>query len=192
MYRSKWSLVVSVLAILTSVLLISSLSYAHDLVWPGEKLKTLYPGAVSFEQKNLYVSDEQKAVIEKALGGRLPQEDLRPSIYFAVVKDRPETPPKKAAAIIFIDAQGEGGKIEMGIVVSGKGDIMKVRIFENKESPKLLDQSFLKQFEGKKASESFKVGIDINAPGAMVKSAQAVASGARRGILIINEMFRKK
>ncbi len=191
MYRSRRLLLVF-LAALVSLILISSLSYAHDLVWPGEKLKALYPGAVSFEQKNLYVSDEQRAIIEKTLGGRLPQEDLRPSIYFAVVKDRPETPPKKAAAIIFIDAQGEGGKIEMGVVVSGRGDLMKVRIFENKESPKLLDQSFLKQFEGKKASESFKVGTDINAPRGSEKSAQAIASGARRGILIINEMFRKK
>ncbi|MFI5294305.1 MAG: hypothetical protein ACHQ0Y_04700 [Thermodesulfovibrionales bacterium] len=190
--RSKWPSLVSAFAVITSVLLISSLGYAHDLVWPGEKLRALFPKAESFEQKNLYVSDEQKAVIEKALGGRLPAEDLRPSIYFAAVKDRPEASPKKAAAIIFIDALGEGGKIEMGVVVSGKGDIMKVRIFENKESPKLLDQSFLKQFEGKKASESFKVGTDITAPAAMVKSAQAVASGARRGLLIINEMFRKK
>src|SRR5512147_616165 len=98
MYRSKWSLLLSALAAIILVLLISSLSYAHDLVWPGEKLKILYPGAVSFEQKNLYVSDEQKAVIEIILGGRLPEEDLRPSIYFAVVKGRHEGAPKKAAA----------------------------------------------------------------------------------------------
>lgn len=183
---------VSAFAILTSALLISSLSYAHDLAWPGEKLRALYPGAVSFEQKNLYVSDEQRAVIEKTLGGRLPEEDLRPSIYFAVVKDGPETSPKKVAAIIFIDAQGEGGKIEMGVVVSGKGELLKVHLFENKEPEAVNQPVFLKQFKGKKASEAFKVGVDITAPRGAEKSAQAVASGARRGILIINEMFRKK
>ncbi len=58
-------------------------AYGHDLVWPGEKLKILYPEAVSFEQKNLYVSDEQKAAIERALGSKLPEEDLKPSIYLA-------------------------------------------------------------------------------------------------------------
>ncbi|HSB30161.1 MAG TPA: hypothetical protein VLD55_01015 [Candidatus Sulfobium mesophilum] len=192
MYRSKWSLLLSALAAIILVLLISSLSYAHDLVWPGEKLKILYPGAVSFEQKNLYVSDEQKTVIEIILGGRLPEEDLRPSIYLAVVKDRPETPPKKAAAIIFIDAQGEGGKIEMGVVVSGQGELMKVHLFENKEPEAINQTVFLKQFKGKKASDLFKVGTDITAPRGLAKSAQDVASGARRGILIINEMFRKK
>jgi len=179
-------------AIVTAVFFLPISSSAHDLVWPGEKLKALYPEAISFEQKNLYVSDQQRAEIERAIGAKLPGEDLKPSIYLAVVKDHPEAPPKKAAAIIFIDAQGEGGKIEMGVVVSGKGDIMKVRIFENKESPKLLDQAFLKQFEGKKAADPFRAGADIKAPAGIDKPAQAIASGARRGMLIINEMFRKK
>lgn len=71
MYQKKWSFFLSALAILASVLFTGSLSYAHDLVWPGGKLKILFPQATSFEQKNLYVSDEKKAVLEKALGARL-------------------------------------------------------------------------------------------------------------------------
>ena len=169
-----------------------SVSFAHDLVWPGEKLKILFPQAESFEQKNLYVSDEQRTAIERALGSRLPEEDLKPSIYLAVVRSSPEAPPRKAAAMMFIDAHGEGGKIEMGVVVSGKGEIMKVHIFENKESEKLLQPQFLKQFENKKSSDLFKVGADISAPAGREKSAQTIASGARRGLLIINEMFRKR
>jgi len=167
-------------------------SYAHDLVWPGEKLKALFPQADSFEQKNLYVSDEQKSFIEKSLGSRLPEEDLKPSIYLAIIKTGTDSPPRKAAAIMFIDAFGEGGKIEMGVVVSGKGDLMKVLVFENKESSKVTQQVFLRQFEGKKATAPFKIGSDITAPAGVDKSAQAIASGARRGLLIINEMFRKK
>ncbi len=167
-------------------------AYGHDLVWPGEKLKILYPEAVSFEQKNLYVSDEQKAAIERALGSKLPEEDLKPSIYLAIVKTTPDAPARKAAAIMFIDAHGEGGKIEMGVVVNGGGDLLMVRIFENRESGNLSQPGFLRQFEGKKAGDSFKVGRDITAPKTVKKSAQAVASGARRGLVIINEMFRKR
>lgn len=169
-----------------------TVSFAHDLVWPGEKLKLLFPQAESFEQKNLYVSDEQREHIEKALGSRLPDEDLKPSIYFAIVRSSPETTPRKAAAMMFIDVHGEGGKIEMGVVVGGKGEIMKVHIFENKESEKLLQPQFLKQFENKKSSDLFKVGADISSPAGREKYAQAIASGARRGLLIINEMFRKR
>lgn len=178
--------------IVIAFLFLSVGSYAHDLVWPGEKLKALFPQADSFEQKNLYVSDEQKLSIEKTLGSRLPEEDLKPSIYLAIIKTGADSPPRKAAAIMFIDAFGEGGKIEMGVVVSGKGDLMKVQIFENKESSKLIQQAFLRQFEGKKATELFKIGSDITAPAGTDKPAQAIASGARRGLLIINEMFRKK
>ncbi|MBI5074514.1 MAG: hypothetical protein HZB62_05025 [Nitrospirae bacterium] len=172
--------------------LIAGSSYSHDLVWPGDKLKVLFPQAVSFEQKNLYVSDEQRANIEKALGVKLPDEDLKPSIYLAVVRNTPDAAVRKAGAIMFVDAQGDGGKIEMGVVVSGKGDLAKVLIFENKESSKVTDPTFLKQFEGKKASDLFKTGSDIKAPEGTDKAAQAIASGARRGLFIINEMFRKK
>jgi hypothetical protein len=161
-------------------------------VWPGEKLKAMYPQAESFEQKNLYVSDEQKAVIEKALGGRLREEDLRPSIYLAVVRSGPAAPARKAAAIVFVDVDGERGKVEMGVVVGGKGEIVKVHIFENKEPVAILQPAFLKQFEGKKASDPFKVGADLNAAAGLERASQAVASGAKRGLLIINEMFRKK
>ncbi len=39
------------------VVILHAAAYGHDLVWPGEKLRILYPEAVYFEQKNLYVSD---------------------------------------------------------------------------------------------------------------------------------------
>lgn len=167
-------------------------SYGHDLVWPGEKLQALFPGAESFEQKNLLVSDIQRKNIESALGSGLPEEDLQPSIYLAIVRNGPDGPLKKAAAIMFIDAYGKGGKIEMGIVVSGKGELLKIMIFENKEAESIRQPAFLKQFAGKKADEPFKTGDDISSPTKEDKTAQAIASGAKRGLLIINEMFKKK
>ncbi|MHB8879876.1 MAG: hypothetical protein ACYC69_00035 [Thermodesulfovibrionales bacterium] len=190
---TKWKSILAALCVsITTLFFNAGAAFSHDLVFPAEKLKTLFPLAQSFEQKNLYISDVQRAKIEGPLKGRLHEEDLKPSIYLAIVKDSPDTPPRKAAAIIFIDAQGEKGKIEMGVVVGGKGELLKVQLFENKEADQLTRPAFLKQFEGKKAGDSFKVGSDITAPDAAAQSAQAVASGAKRGILIINEMFRKK
>lgn len=169
-----------------------SVSAGHDSVWPGEKLKDLFPSAESFEQKNLYVSDEQRKNIEDALGSKLPEEDLQPSIYLAIVRSSPDAPLKKAAAIIFIDAYGKGGKIEMGIVVSGKGILEKVLIFENNEVESIRQSAFLDQFAGKSADAPFKTGKDITFHSGQEKSAEAIASGAKRGLLIINEMFKKK
>ncbi len=165
---------------------------AHDLVWPGDKLKTLYPEAETFEQKNLYISDQQRAALEKKLGGSLPEEDLKPSVYFAIIRSGPDARPRKAAVLLFVDAPGENGKIEMGVVVSGRGELIRVHVFENKEPEMLSRPDFLKQFEGKKASDKFQVGSDIQAPAGTVRSAQAIAYGARRGLLIIEELFRKR
>jgi hypothetical protein len=169
-----------------------SIGFAHDLVFPAEKLNTLYPEAISFEQKDLYMSDQQRKRIEKNLTVSLPGEDLKPSIYFVIVKKSADAPPRKAAVIMFIDAYGKGGKIEIGVVVGRKGELMKMLLFENNESANLTARSFLKQFEGKKGSDLFIVGKDIVAPAGEEKTAQAIASGARRGVLIINELLRKK
>lgn len=169
-----------------------SVSAGHDSVWPGDKLKTLSPRAESFEQKNLYVSDEQRKNIETALGSILPEEDLQPSIYFALTRSSPDALLKRYAAIIFIDAYGKGGKIEMGVVVSGRGDLEKVLIFENNESESLRQPTFLEQFAGKRADAPFKTGGDITFPAREKESAQAIAAGAKRGVMIINEVFKKK
>lgn len=41
-------------------LFLASGAHTHDLLWPAEKLKARFPQAASFEQKNLYMSDEHK------------------------------------------------------------------------------------------------------------------------------------
>jgi len=165
---------------------------AHDLVFPAEKLKTMYPSAESFEQKNLYVSSKQREAIEAVLGETLPEEDLKPSIYLAVVRKSPEARPRKVAAMMFIDARGAEGKIELGVVVSGRGGVEAVFVFENNEAPGTFGKEFLGQFSGKTAGDDFSVGKDVQAFGANLKTAQAVAAGVRRGIVIINEMFRRR
>ena len=167
-------------------------TYAHDLVFPGDKLKILVPQAESFEQKNLYMSDNQRSGIDETLKDKLPEEDLKPSIYFAVVRKTVDARPRKEAVIIFIDAYGDGGKIEIGVVVGRKGELRKIHIFENNESVTLSQQAFINQFGGKKASDVFMIGEDITSPPGEAISAQAISSGARRGVLIINELLRKK
>lgn len=174
------------------LLVAGRMSFAHDLVWPAEKLAALYPEAETFEQKNLYLSDQQRTDVEMKLGTSLPPEDLKPSIYFAIVRAGPDARPRKAAVILFIDAPGQNGRIEIGIAVSSKGALEKVRLFENREPKVLSEPAFLAQFEGRTASSKFLVGSDVQAPAGGGRSAQAIASGVRRGLLIIEELFRKR
>lgn len=180
-------------AILVSIFFLFSaaIASAHDAVFPGEKLKSILPAAESFEQRNLYLSEEQQARIEKDLGVTLNEEDKKPSVYFAVERD-PDGKAHRSAVVLFIDAQGLGGKIETGIMISSKGELLKVAVFENTEQEAVLNPSFLSQFAAKKSADPFQVGKDITAPVGQEKSAQAIASGVRRGMLILQELFRKK
>jgi hypothetical protein len=184
---------VNLIIIVVVVFLFSPyVSFSHDLVFPAEKLKALYPEAISFEQKDLYISDQQRLRIEGKLKVSLPEEDLKPSIYFVIAKQTESSPPRKTAVIIFIDAYGNAGKIEIGIVVGKNGKLMRILLFENNESAKLSEQSFLQQFEGKTISDAFEVAMDIVAPKGIEETARAIASGARRGLYIINEILSKK
>jgi len=165
---------------------------AHDAEWPGEKLKAMYPSAQSFEQKNLYISEPQRERIENFINEKLPDEDLKPSIYLAIVKDPSDSRLRREAAMMFIDAVGQGGKIEIGVVIDSKGRLSHINIFENKEPPEVSSSDFLDQFKGKTIDDDFKAGKDVKAPPGAEKSAQAIASGARRGLAVIGELFRKK
>lgn len=169
-------------------------AFCHDAVWPGEKLKTLVPQASSFEQRNLYVSTSQQKFIEEALGGiNLPPEDLKPSVYFAVIKEGPNDKPRRSAVILFVDAKGVNGEIETAIVIDTKSRLLQLHIFENSESPTLSSVEFLGQFTGKVYSDAFVLGQDLTmVKGLNPANGQAVASGAKRGMVIVNELFRRR
>jgi len=178
-------------ALLGAVLLLSPQpSGAHDAVFPAEKLQAMYPQAESFEQRNLYVSEEQRHRIEAALGGALREEDLKPSVYLAIER-QPDGQARRGAVLLFIDAEGEGGIIETGIMMNAKGELTQVAIFENNEPRDILHPDFLGQFAAKKSTDPFRVGGDVSAPAGLERTAQAIASGARRGMLIVHELFRR-
>lgn len=166
--------------------------FGHDTTWPGEKLERMYPAASSYEQRNLYISSPQRQRIEQELGEPLREEDLKPSVYFAVIKKNPEAKPKRAAVMIFIDAEGANDIIETGIVLNSTGMLEELMIFENREPPAISNPVFLSQFKNKKHTDPFQVGKDIQAPPGLEKTARAIASGARRGMLIINELFKRR
>jgi hypothetical protein len=180
------------MSLLATLILFSSYeAFGIHPVWPGNKLKIIFPGAVSFEQKKLFILDEQEQRIEEMLGFQVRDEDLWPSIYLAVQRKTPDERPKKVAAIIFVKAKSEGGKIDLGVVVGRKGNLLRVHIFENNGHEVIVSTDFLEQFKGKKAGDLFQVGRDIVSPEKHKRSFQAIASGAKKGLVIINEMLSR-
>lgn len=176
---------------LIAALAFASPTGAHDTVWPGDKLQHLMPEAVSFEQRNLYLSLVQQEHIEQRLQRSLPPEDLKPSLYLAVTRDSPDSVPKRTAAIVFIDVQGPQGRIELGVVVNSSGALLKVDIFDRKPTDVPIPPAFLGNLEGLRNDQALPPWDRSNFTRTEQQTLEAVAAGARRGLVLINEIFRR-
>ncbi len=160
-------------------LLSASISQAHQQSWPGKRLAETSPQAKSFTKKQLTLSPAQTAWIEKNLGEAIRVEDKTPVFYSGNDESK-----KVVTYVLFLDAVGANGKVELGVAVSPGGAVLNTVLFEHSEGKGLEAGAFLSQFNGKTATDKFKVGADIKAPSGNEKAAQAIASSIRRGLLM--------
>lgn len=160
------------------LMLISNSSLAHSPVWPGKQLSQVLPEATTFEKKQAVMTPAQVVWFENNLGESIRTEDRNPLFYVGVNQSQ------VVGTVIFIDALGVNGDIEMGMAINQNGEVMKVVLFEHSEGASLSQDLFLKQFEGKKAPHKFKVGADVVSPKGSEKSAQIIATAVRRGLLL--------
>ncbi len=152
---------------------------AHQRTWPGKRLAEMMPAANKFTERKLTLTAEQIAWIEKTLGESLRTEDKTPSFYVGV-----DGKGRSLGVVVFVDATGENGKIELGVAIDAAGTATKVALFEHSESGAVASKDFLGQLSGKKAADKFKIGDDVKAPNSGGKAAQAIATGTRRSLLL--------
>ncbi len=190
------------LALFTSILvLISSLSWAHEAGWPGKRLAQVFPKAKDFKKRQVTLSAAQIARVEKATGSKIGVEDKSPTFYIAygivessvLDEESKSDEVKSIGAVVFIDTVGARGNMEVNVAIDTKGKLHSVSFWKNKEGKKLESKEFLKQFNAKKKpTDLFQVGKDITtAPGAK-KASQATATATKKGWLMFQEVFGKK
>lgn len=173
-----------VLMMFIAVLLFSPTAFAHQKGWPGKRLSQTYPEAAKFTSRQAGLSAEQIGRIEQALGERIEAESRAPTFYPAFNKAG-----EKIGFVLFTDQAGENGPIEIGVAVDPQGRVRHVVIFSSREDKKISQPAFLDQFNGKTAKDPLKIGADIiPVPGAE-KASQSVANGARKALLIKQEVF---
>ena len=170
---------VFILSLLSTQLLISS-SQAHQKSWPGQKLTETFPSGKKFIQKQVNLNATQVKWIENGLGEKIRTEDNAPIFYSATSADG-----VASGWVVFLDATGVNGKIEIGLALGPSGKVINVAILDSSESQDLRDPAFLKQFVGKMGAEKFKVGQDINSPKGQSRGSQAIATAVRRGLLLV-------
>lgn len=184
-YRSKSSGIMFALAFL---MVISPLfSNAHETEWPGEKLAAIFPKAKKFVQRNVVLTKEKIASIEKELGSKLRQEDHKPIFYIAMNEQK-----KPIGLVLFVDVKGPRGTIDGAVGLNMKGKVVKVAVYEHKESDAIVSDKFLKQFIDKGIDDAFKVGDDIKAVKGQEEASKAVALIPKKTLVISYALFLKR
>ncbi len=184
-YRSKSS---SIMFALVFFMVISPIfSDAHETEWPGEKLAAIFPKAKKFVQRNVVLTKEKIASIEKELGSKLRQEDHKPIFYIAISELK-----KPMGLVLFVDVKGPRGTIDGAVGLNMKGKVVKVAVYEHKESEAIASEKFLKQFTDKGIDDEFKVGGDIEAVKGQEEASKAVALLPKKTLVMSYALFLKR
>ena len=184
-------------AVLFGALLVlwTSSVWTHESAWPGKRLAEVFPKAKKFKARQITLTAEQIARIEKETGSRIEGEDKAPTFYIAYGpgEDGKSGELQPMGAVVFIDAAGQRGNMEVNVAITPKGTLQSVSLWKHQESKQLESQEFLKQFEGdKKGTDAFQIGKDITAVPGAEKASQSMATAAKRGLLMFQEVFGKK
>jgi len=159
---------------------------AHERGWPAKRLNRIFSGA-KFTSKQFSLSQKQLSWIEKHLGEKPGTEDRAPLFYTA----RDKKTKKKLGRVLFVDQKGVNGTIELSVGISTDRTVTKIDLYKHSEPKGVTKSKFLKQFVGKKATHRFKIGKDIKVSKGVAQSAQAVATGVRKALLIDYLVFGK-
>ena len=163
------------------------LSNAHETEWPGQKLAGIFPKAKKFVQRNAVLTAHKIASIEKELGTKLRAEDQKP-VFYIPINDKKEP----IGLVLFVDAKGPHGTIEGAVGLNMKGKVVKVAVYEHKESDAIAGEAFLKQFIGKGIDDAFKVGEDVKAVEGHKDASNAVALIPKKTLVMSYALFLKR
>lgn len=176
-----------VFSFLLAVLLASSNASSHEKTWPEKRLKKLWSEAQSFTSKQISLTSVQIAELKND-NIQIGSEDRSPVFYFAKASDQNKT----IGVILFIDATGENGKIELSVGMGTDGQVKKIDLWEHSENQLVAKDAFLKQFSGKTSKDSFTADKDYKLVSGSEKASEAVAHAIRKALKITNIVFDKK
>ena len=148
---------------------------ARERAWPGKRLSETWPTASKFTQKLVVLDAPQMDWVEKSLGTTIRREDRSPVFYSATSKED-----QKLGVVLFVDATGENGTIEIGLAIGIDGKVTNVVLFENSESKDLNSNLFLSTFTGKQATDPIILGTNTTSD----KAKASVSLAVRRGLLL--------
>ena len=175
------------LALVFFIVSIPLLGNADKTGLSNQKLIVIFPEAKKFVLRTPILTPNQIAVMEKELGVRLLAEDQKPVFYIPI-----STSKKPMGLVLFANAEGPGGVIKGAVGLDMRGKVVKVEVYEHKESGAIAGEEFLNQFVGMGVDNTFKVGEDIEATDGNEIASNAVALIPKKTLIMSYALFQKK
>ena len=174
------------LAFVFFLLSVPLLGNADEAELQEQKLMAIFPEAKKFVLRNPILTVNQIAVIEKELGAKLLAEDQKPIFYIPISERK-----KSMGLVLFANAEGPSGVIKGAVGLDMRGTVVKVEVYEHKESNAIASEEFLKQFIGMGIDDTFKVGVDVDMIAGHASAANAVALMPKKTLVMSYALFLK-
>lgn len=172
------------------LVLLAPYAMAHERVWPGKRLASLWPEAAKFTLKQVNLSAAQIAHLE-ADGITVGTEDKTPVFYFASGTGKGKSS-QTLGVVLFIDEYGDNGKMEISVGLTSQGAVRKLDIWEHSEAKSVSGAKFLEQFIGKTHSDTLEAGINYKPAEGALKASSAVARAVKKALSITDAVFGQK
>ena len=163
------------------------LSNARETESSDQKLAVIFPKAKKFVQRNPVLAPDKIVSIEKELGVKLRAEDLKPTFHIPISDKK-----KPMGLVLFADAKGPRGVIKGAVGLDMRGKVVKVEIYEHKESDAIEAEGFLKQFIGMGIDDAFQVGVDVEVINGHEDASNAVALIPKKTLVMSYALFLKQ
>lgn len=163
------------------------LSNARETESSDQKLAVIFPKAKKFVQRNPVLAPDKIVSIERELGVKLRAEDLKPTFHIPINDKK-----KPMGLVLFADAKGPRGVIKGAVGLDMRGKVVKVEIYEHKESDAIAAEGFLKQFIGMGIDDAFKVEVDVEAINGHEDASNAVALIPKKTLVMSYALFLKQ
>ena len=181
-----WFRISILLALIFLVISVPLLGNADETELPNQKLMAIFPKARTFVLRSPILTPNQIAAIEKELGAKLLAEDQKP-VFYIPISDRK----KPMGLVLFTNAEGSAGVIKGVVGLDMRGKVVKVEVYEHKESNAIADEEFLKQFVSMGIDAAFRVGVDVEAAEGYEDDSNAVALMPKKTLVMSYALFLK-
>lgn len=160
--------------LLAALLLVPYFSYAEERVSLKDFLKSELAGLPKTSKENFSLTSEQKTKLKEIA----PQaEESEFVFYYGKAEDGKI---KKACTVV--PQQGKEGLMNVGVCYLPNATVSNVVVLSAVEvrGQKALETSYLKQYQGKKVSDAFQVGKDVDGVTGATWTSKAIAEALRK------------